>query len=343
MPTGPVRSAARGVRILVSRPGKGAVRRYLESWSDTLQCPMDLRLYWWPPNPFPADSGAGAWLRRALAARASGFSQSPSVLIFGDIERLSSDERALATDLWDVVAASGRVDRLLNHPLRVLGRYDLLRALHCDGVNGFDVYRVDDDVAPRRFPVFLRGENDHAGPTSDLIETPERLREEISFRRRSGRATRGQIVVEYCDTRDGDGLLRKYGAFRVGDRIVPRHLFVTEHWVAKEAAITQEIPPVELRAMELDYIDRNPHADELLSIFDRARIEYGRIDYGFKNGRIQVWEINTNPMLPVADHRRDPDRRAVHELFAERFADAIAALELPPSMSREARMRAARY
>ena len=39
---------------------------FLESWSDTLECAMDLRLYWWPPNPFFSDSPRSTWLHRFL-------------------------------------------------------------------------------------------------------------------------------------------------------------------------------------------------------------------------------------------------------------------------------------
>ena len=45
----------------------------------------------------------------------------------------------------------------------------------------------------------------------------------------------------------------------------------------------------------LDYVRTNPHADELRKLFGAANIEYGRIDYTIADGRIQVFEINTNP------------------------------------------------
>ena len=59
----------------------------------------------------------------------------------------------------------------------------------------------------------------------------------------------------------------------------------------------------------------NPHEAELRAIFKLARIDYGRIDYGIKDGQIQVWEINTNPMLLKLAMFYSP-RKEIHELFA---------------------------
>jgi hypothetical protein len=46
-----------------------------------------------------------------------------------------------------------------------------------------------------------------------------------------------------------------------------------------------------------EYLQAHPHEAELRKIFDLANIEYGRIDYSLLNGKIQVWEINTNPNI----------------------------------------------
>jgi hypothetical protein len=48
---------------------------------------------------------------------------------------------------------------------------------------------------------------------------------------------------------------------------------------------------------EQDYLATNPHERQLREIFALARIEYGRIDYSFRGDAMQVWEINTNPII----------------------------------------------
>jgi len=52
-----------------------------------------------------------------------------------------------------------------------------------------------------------------------------------------------------------------------------------------------------LLAEESRYLQENPHEELLRGLFDRANVDWGRIDYSFRGDRIQVWEINTNPMI----------------------------------------------
>ena len=61
-------------------------------------------------------------------------------------------------------------------------------------------------------------------------------------------------------------------------------------------------------------------------LFDLARIDYGRIDYSVVDGRIQVWEINTNPMILIPRDRDDPLRFAAHDRFGRAFNDALESL-----------------
>jgi hypothetical protein len=48
---------------------------------------------------------------------------------------------------------------------------------------------------------------------------------------------------------------------------------------------------------ELDYVSQNPHQEQLLKIFELAHVDYGRIDYSIKNGKVQTWEINLYPTI----------------------------------------------
>jgi hypothetical protein len=53
------------------------------------------------------------------------------------------------------------------------------------------------------------------------------------------------------------------------------------------------------------------HREKIAEVFRIAGIDYRRIDHGVKDGRIQVWEINTNPMVM-------PRREKIHSLPAAR-------------------------
>jgi hypothetical protein len=210
---------------------------------------------------------------------------------FADLELLSDTERDRATALWQNLAARGC--RLLNHPARSLLRYELLRELRRLGVNTFDVYRLAEGESPKRFPVFLRTANDHKGSISPLLGSAEELDAATVALRARGERLDDKLVVEFCNTADADGLYRKYGAFIVGDRILPRHLFFSRHWVVKDWSVLDDA----LLREEQQYLATNPHERQLREIFAAARIEYGRIDYSLRGGEIQVWEINTNPVI----------------------------------------------
>jgi hypothetical protein len=78
-------------------------------------------------------------------------------------------------------------------------------------------------------------------------------------------------------------------------------------------------------AEETQYLSENPHLEQLRRIFEIAKINFGRIDYGCVNGKVQVWEINTNPNLlwPMQNEPAHAARFANHTQFAEQMVDAL--------------------
>lgn len=244
------------------------------------------------------------------------------VYLFTDVDRLSEDERGWAVEVWDELHRRGG-SWLLNHPERSLRRFELLTALHAQGINVFRPYRANEPLDQVRFPVFLRIEHDHKGNRSDLLQTSEQLAAALADLRARGERLRDWLVVEFCATRATDGLYRKYAAFRVGSRIIPRHVFAGAHWCLKQSKVVEATQQRE----EWAYLTTNPHREALMRIFQLARIEYGRIDYGLLDGRIQVWEINTNPTLPWQGNREETARLETHRWFVDQLSQAWRALE----------------
>lgn len=258
--------------------------------------------------------------------------------ILSDVERLGERAIQQASRLCDRLRECG--SSVLNRPADCLRRYELLRDLHTSGTNAFGVYRVRDEPSPERFPVFLRLENDHKGSRSALLAdeaalkaaVAEQCRTRFWFRdehgkrrlvRLGGRRRRGLLVTEFCDTADANGVYRKYAAFNVGGTIIARHLFFGRRWMIKSPDL-QEPSQV---AEEYEYVRSNPHAAQLAELFRMAHIDYGRIDYALLDGRIQVWEINTNPMICSTYDEQWPTRLPVQTLFAERFANTLRRLD----------------
>lgn len=293
------------IRVLVTARARYTVDRYLASWG---------RRFLFTIRPVPYE--------RFL--RAPDFR--PGVYLFTDIDRLDDPARARADELWERLRETPGCS-VLNRPRRVLRRHDLLAALHARGVNTFRAHRADGDLGAVRFPAFLRVEDDHDGPRSGLLRDAKELSAALAATVASTDESRGPrprwLVVEYCDASDGAGVHRKYGAFRVGARVIPRHVFAGGSWCLKHA---DSVAPEHLRE-EMAYLEENPHRDRLLDVFDVAGVEYGRIDYGVVDGRVQVWEINTNPMILTPANARDVERRAAHQWFSARLADAWRELD----------------
>ncbi|MEM6500959.1 MAG: hypothetical protein AAF685_03860 [Cyanobacteria bacterium P01_C01_bin.89] len=242
--------------------------------------------------------------------------------IFSDIERLNPDEAERSARIWEELANSGKGIRLLNHPTRSKRRYELLRSLYLKGINQFNVYRLTEHRQPEKFPVFIRGENDHRGSRTGLINTPTELDQAVSRLSEAGESLDNKIITEFCSTADQDGLFRKYSSFIVGGEIIPRHLFFNYQWMIKCPELVEERNLLE----EEEYVKTNPHESMLRSIFKLANIDYGRIDYSLIDGVPQVWEINTNPMsLSIKDMVNELQKKRVvtHSYFADTFASEL--------------------
>lgn len=235
----------------------------------------------------------------------------PATVIFTDFDRLVEGFRIRAGRQCDALQQAGC--RVLNHPGKSLLRYDLQQALD----NDFCVYRKD-EVASCRFPVFVRREDGHQGSATDLIHDSVGLSQALSERKKG-------LTVEHLDSSDSQGIFRKYSAFCINGEIVPRHILFSKHWEVKNPDLVDQ----ETVDEELHYIENNPHRDEIAKVFDLADIQYGRIDYSFYQERMQVWEINTNPMLRVPAQSKHESRRQIHGISADRINQAFLALDQP--------------
>jgi hypothetical protein len=264
----------------------GTYRALLDDWAPELGRELRVRRYW--RTGWGGGLPAGVW-------------------IFSDLERLSPPA------LWHARRLHRRIRRLpgavvLNDPAACLGRFELLRRLHARGWNDFQVCRLDEwerGAVPLRYPVFLRRDRDHNGPRTPLLHSEEELRRALArlpLKQRWWRRWQ-MMIAEFCDCRDPDGLTRKYSVMRIGPAFLPRHLLVSQRWVIKYPDVVNE----DLVAEEQAYVEHCPHLEQVKAVFDLAGVEYGRMDYSVRAGRLQVWEINTNPTVL-------PPRTIVHPL-----------------------------
>jgi hypothetical protein len=261
----------------------------------------------------------------------------PGPFIFSDLDRTTPDARQRLAEVAEELKGGGAM--VLNHPKRALLRFPLLRLLHERGINQFNVYRPSDWREVRRFPVFLRAEHIHGRALTGLLPDQTALQQAVApFTNRDDESSR-VMIVEFGNHPGGDGKYRKYAAFRVGDTIYAQHCYVSRHWwVRFESSATTAAEWAEHDSYARD----NPHRDQLAGIFALAGIDYGRIDYAIVDGKVQVFEINTNPTIIHATSHKQIDvepyarahREALRHLLEQsngpdRIANPLASADVP--------------
>ncbi len=289
------------IYYFVTADNSYTMMQYLDTWGEALAGTIQICPY------------GKLWKREYLA---------PATCIFGDLERLTPAEVDTAAQVWEHLSAYGGL-RLYNHPALALRRYELLRECHARGGNQFRPYRMTELDRISRFPVFLRSALDHTGNLTGLLQNRAEIQAAVRMLLREACLPDELLAVEFCDTCSADGLYRKYSAFAVGERIVPRTMLFSRKWMVKHS----DLENPELAREALDYVESNPHEAQIREVFRSARVGYGRVDYGLLDGSLQVWEINTNPVLLL--RRREqyaPCFRPVHELFARRIKEAFEAV-----------------
>lgn len=251
-------------------------------------------------------------------------------LVFTDFDYLNVIETETVANMALAAEREEPAVRILNHPIGVCERYQLMKRLSRSGISEVMVSRLDDEEMPRRFPVFIRAEDGWWGPDTDIIDNEAQYRQALASLGKQGKPVKRRICVSFEAERDGDGYFRKYGAFRVGDQIIPQHILRNRGWMVKsDGSSFDEIFATE----EVDYIRDNPDRELLMSAFKAGGIEFGRIDYSFKQGRLVVFEINTNPTFPrfVGGVPGREERRGI---ILERLVEAFDAIQSPPSASK---------
>ncbi len=246
----------------------------------------------------------------------------PGAHVFADFERLMRPELAMVRRLHRRLAAQPDSYVTLNDPAAWRDRLGLLEDLARLGLNDFRAYRLRDLDTELRYPAFLRWANQHSGNLGDLIHSDAQLRERVIERvsRRRRLFDRHLLVVEKLRARSADGLVRKYSAIKIGDHLIPRHVLFSERWMVKKPEIVTAATAEE----EREFVETFPHEAQLREIYAIAGLDYGRIDYGFSKGRLQVWEINTNPVIVPLPEQIAPLRLSSQEQSA---AAIVAAFE----------------
>lgn len=246
-----------------------------------------------------------------------------SIYVFADLERLTAAEMRLVMRRIEALRQVCPECGMLNLPDRVGSRLDIMRRLHEAGVNDFRMLPITTPAEEFRYPVFLRRLDDHEGPRSELLATPQALRDAIAALDPADRQGEHFAVTEYVDARNELGLHEKRSYMRVHDRLFPSALDQSQAWVCKGEYSDSNTRPAPEK--ELAFLQGEEDMEALRAAFDAANIQYGRADYAVVGGRPQIFEINTNPWLEPPEQVPGAARRGAEHII-HAWIDALAQL-----------------
>jgi hypothetical protein len=248
--------------------------------------------------------------------------------IFTDRERMDSWQIKTFQHYYNYINRLGDGYRAINNPGKMMNRRALLRTLYSRGLNPFNVYAVTERRAPERYPVFIRNEYDHGKPLTGLLQTPEELNGALHALAEQGCPEDGLLITEYCARPLEGDLFRKLSSYRVGNQLF---FFGTVHqrdWLVKYGTLNSATQA--MYEDELSMIAENACREQLLAMFTAGQIEYGRADFGLVDGRVVLYEINTNPNTqPPTEKHPNATRRQSIEAGWKKYCEALHQVDTP--------------
>ena len=236
------------------------------------------------------------WLMRQRRLRAS-------TMIFTDFDRLHGGELKAAAFVYRRAREAGI--RVLNDPAKARQRFDLLRALHAAGLNGFRAYPALCEPRPSRFPVFVKSQTDHGQEFDMLIADQAELESHPCV---ASRMMAIRCAIFWSSSSPTHRCARESTSaapwYRIGDRYFAGNPVGEDSPFVKYGTLGL-MADSDYAALAREMHD-SPDVDHFRRVFEIARIEYGRADYGYDDGRIAVYEINTNPK--IGTRLPDPSR-----------------------------------
>jgi hypothetical protein len=269
------------VVFFISRIGRFTLERFFKTWGAALAPKVELVYY-------EQLSHVGELCRAGT-------------YVFTDLERLTPAGLQTASELADTLAAMPDAPTIINHPSRVMLRYDLLRVLHERGVNSFRAHRALPVPTDLRYPVFLRSEHEHRVMTP-LLRNRRQVERQLVRAHVQGMDLASLLAIEYQDVADEHGMFHRHISHVIGDTIIPGYLAFNSDWVVKAGRFLDGDRLAQQRASVLSR-EHEPHLRELARV---AGVGYGRFDYAVADGRIHIWELNTNPTILVRPKEFSP-------------------------------------
>ena len=245
-----------------------------------------------------------------------------SAVVFTDFDRLRHYELTAAAGIYRQLRNQGI--RVLNDPAKARQRFDLLHCLAEAGINGFRAYKAAIRPKPKRFPVFVKCESNHVQDFPSLIPDQESLDRSLGEIEDAGTSLRDLLVIEFANTPVREGVYLRKTIYRIGDRVLSGNPVLENGPFVKYGTLGLAVDD-DFEQLAT-WMRNNPELEALRQVFELARIDYGRADYGIDGDGLAIYEINTNPQIGLSVPNVHAAFHAASMESIEAVAGAIRAL-----------------
>jgi tetratricopeptide (TPR) repeat protein len=253
-----------------------------------------------PINPI-LDDRVMQWATLFVESYGANMALPPHDLVFNAVGNADLSARALDKVEQIVAATSAPV---INHPINVrrTGRVAVAQRLrNVPGVVTPHISRVPRaellTAANLTFPLLVRAPGFHTGEHFLRIETAATLPNEIA--KLPGDEL---LTIEYLDTRDADGIFRKYRVLTIDGGLYPIHLAASRDWKVHHFSANSQAACLDEEQVFLAGIETALGRDALRALERAAEIlalDYGGIDFAIDAaGRVAIFEANPTMRVP---------------------------------------------
>lgn len=244
--------------------------------------------------------------------------------VLADFDRLHPWFLEVAASRFDALVEAGLP--VLNDPRRFVSRASVIRTLYAHGINSFTCWLPAFGEVPVRFPVFLRTLAGHRGVIGDLLADAVAASSALEQALIAGFTITDLVFVEYRAAVDSNvGHFQKHAAYRIGQTVLRAMTVNDDGWMAKTGTMGRASERT--YATELAEMTNYPHADLMRRVTDLCGCTYGRVDFGIVDGKVEVYEINTNPAIGfMATDHPSPSRLATSDVNRGQLCGAFDAI-----------------
>ena len=191
-------------------------------------------------------------------------------------------------------------------------------------------------------PIIVREVGTHTGKSVTLYDSAEDAASALN-------AGQDYIATQFHDFANNDRIYRKYRLFLIGNRMILRHMYASDHWNVHSSdrprfmASRPEIVAEELALIEQDEPFRPRARAVFQAIRDRMPLDFFGLDFGFTlDGDVLLFEANAtmsffpfsnDPQFQYLRRSFEPAQAAFQELVGVGEGGQAAAVQIPISLA----------